>query len=87
MSSFKAGKTIDTPEKGKKKTLSNGGGDGTMSSESAGIKSGLSERTALDTKGGDPKYDTARNKLTGNATERRKPTSYSKVAGGFEIED
>jgi hypothetical protein len=87
MSSFKAGKTIDSPEKSKKKTLSNGGGDGKMSTESAGIKTGLSERMALDTKSGDPQFDTKRNSLTGNATERRKPTNYKSVAGGFQIEE
>jgi hypothetical protein len=86
MSSFKAGKTIDSPSVGKKKTLSKGGGDGEMSADSAGIKSGLSERSALNTSDTGPKFDTERNKLTGNATERRKPVTYTKVAGGFEIE-
>lgn len=88
MSSFKAGKTVDTPEAGKKKTLSNGGGNGKMGAgESAGVKFGLSERSALNVDAGEPEYDTQRNKLTGNATERRKPRSYETVAGGFQIEN
>ncbi len=87
MSSFKAGKTVDMPEAGKKKTLSNGGGNGKMASESAGIKSGLSERTALNSDAGEPMFDTKRNPLTGNATERKKPRTFTTVAGGFQIEE
>ncbi len=87
MSSFKAGKTIDSPEASKKKTLSNGGGNGKMSTESAGVSTGLSKREALNTKSGDPQFDTKRNSLTGNATERRKPTAYKSVDGGFQIEE
>lgn len=87
MSSFKAGKTVDSPEAGKKKTLSNGGGDGSMRTESAGVTSGLSERSALNTDAGEGEYDTARNSLTGNATERRKPRKFASVGGGFQIEE
>lgn len=86
MSSFKAGKSADSPEAGKKKTLSNGGGDGKMVSESAGVKTGLSERAPLDVDAGEPQYDMARDSLTGNATERRKPRTFTSV-GQFQIED
>ena len=69
---FKAGKAGGESEPAAKKTLSYG--QGTMRKESAGVEYGLSSRSNLNVDDVEPSYDYAVDKMTGNATERRKPT-------------
>lgn len=70
--SFEAGTPGGKDEPGAKKTLSYG--QGTMRTESAGVETGLSARSKLNVDDAEPSYDYTVDKLTGNATERRKPT-------------
>lgn len=69
---FEAGTPGGKDEPGPKKTLSYG--QGSMRTESAGVEYGLSKRTALNVDDSEPTYDYKVDSLTGNATERRKPT-------------
>jgi hypothetical protein len=69
---FEAGTPGGKDEPGAKKTLSYG--QGTMRTESAGVEFGLSARSKLNVDDSEPSYDYTVDKLTGNATERRKPT-------------
>lgn len=86
--SFKAGKGGDAPEATEKKTLSYN--QGIKRTESAGVEYGLNAREGLNVDDSEPSYDYQKDSLTGNATERRKPTrddAYSVSGKGksFEI--
>lgn len=70
--SFSAGSPGGDTEPGAKKTLSYG--QGSMRTESAGVEYGLSKRASLNVDDSEPSYDYKVDSLTGNATERRKPT-------------
>jgi len=70
--SFSAGKPGGDDEPGAKKTLSYG--QGSMRTESAGVEYGLSKRSSMNVDDSEPSYDYKVDSLTGNATERRKPT-------------
>lgn len=69
---FKAGEPGGKAEPSAKKTMSYG--QGVMKKESAGVETGLSARENFDVDSVEPTYDYAVDKMTGNATERRKPT-------------
>jgi len=89
MSSFKAGKSGDMAEVGKKSTISKSGGGAAAGSESPGVGSGLSAYVKMNVNENEPSVDFARDPLTGNATERIKPrgsTSVSKRGKSFQID-
>lgn len=69
---FKAGEAGGKDQPGAKKTMSYG--QGVMRKESAGVEYGLSAREGFDVDSVEPTYDYQVDKMTGNATERRKPT-------------
>jgi len=69
---FAAGTPGGKDEPGEKKTLSYG--QGITRKESAGVEFGLSARENMNVDDSEPSYDYKVDSLTGNATERRKPT-------------
>lgn len=69
---FKAGKPGGEPKPEAKKTLSYN--QGIMRKESAGLPDGISARENFNVDEVEPTYDYAVDGMTGNATERRKPT-------------
>ena len=70
--SFSAGKPGGDDEPSAKKSMSYG--QGSMRTESAGVEYGLSKRSSMNVDDSEPSYDYKVDSLTGNATERRKPT-------------
>lgn len=89
MSNWKAGKTGDSPEVGKKATISKSGSGQMPGMDSPGVQSGLSAHSKMNVDENEPSVDFARNPLTGNAQERIKPRgtkSVSKKGKSFQIE-
>lgn len=89
MSSWKAGKTGDSPEAGKKATISKSGPGKMPGRDAPGVTSGLSEHSAMNVDENEPGVDYARNPMTGNAQERIKPRgtkSVSKNGKSFQVE-
>lgn len=90
MSSFKAGKTGDSPEAGKKATISKSGAGKPAGRDAPGVQSGLSSHDAMNSDEGAPVQDFARNPLTGNAGERIKPRGTKSVSNKgktFQLEN